>query len=149
MHLNTSPSTSPTLSIGFASPTSMSPHRSAPSASSRASCSSPHGSACAYPSWPTQSPASSYISDAELFGLDDCDDDIMAATPSVPYLACAPSPPRQYALPVHAPQPQQVLAPLYAPPPRTERKTHRRKTRRTSSRAQPMTPISESPETPE
>jgi hypothetical protein len=85
---------------------------------------------------------SSFISDAELFGDDDleCHNDELHA----PYLQYAPAPPREYAMP---PQIAMPLLPLHAPS-KTERK-RRRSSRKASPRAKPMTPISESIETPE
>lgn len=105
--------------------------------------SSSRGASCAYPSWPTgsslgyRSNPSSFISDADLFGdFDDDDDDYCR------FLTEAPAPPRQPPMAQAVP----VLPPLYA---HKKVKTDRRrssgskKQRRTSK---PMTPISESPE---
>jgi hypothetical protein len=83
------------------------------------------------------SSGSSYISDADLFGGSDDSEDAH-------YLDCAPSPPRQYAMP---PAPV-ALAPLYAQA-KAEKKSRRKSSRKPTSRAKPMTPIIESPMTPE
>lgn len=119
------------------------------STSSQSNGSTTKGSSCAYPSWPTgdslqcafggYSNPSSYISDADLFGGDDFED----AAYQVPYLNQAPSPPRQYAMP-----PAQVaLAPLYAQAKAEKKKS--KLARKSSNRTKPMTPIIESPSTPE
>ncbi|KAF2813340.1 uncharacterized protein BDZ99DRAFT_474016 [Mytilinidion resinicola] len=112
------------------------------------STSSSRGSTCAYPSWPTgkslnafhTSAPSAFISDSDLFG-DDVDDESGLITP--PLLHEAPAPPRQLPLGQAFP-----LLPLYASekPKSKRRRSSGRKQRRPSK---PMTPISESPETPE
>jgi hypothetical protein len=105
-----------------------------------AESSSRRGSSCAYPSWPTgpkldyRNTASSFISDADLFG-DDCDDDSYC-----PLLDRAPPPPRVPPMTQAFP----ILPPLYAnKKPKTQRRRSSEKQRRSSK---PMTPISESPE---
>lgn len=115
---------------------------------SQSTTSSSQGSTatCAYPSWPTgnslgykqNSPSSSYISDADLFG-DDCDDEFNA-----PLLQEAPAPPR---VPPMA-QAFPILPPLYVKekPKQQRRRSSGRKPRRTSK---PMSPIAESVEAAE
>ncbi|KAF2093115.1 hypothetical protein NA57DRAFT_81794 [Rhizodiscina lignyota] len=151
MYLSVSPKSSPaspTLSIGF--PSSMESIRST---TSHSAPSASKGSACAYPSWPTAESLrpfgsfatipSSFISDAELFGDDEFGYD--GEEVHAPYLEQPPPPPRQYAMPTQMAMP---LLPIFAAPVKTEKK-RRKSSRKQSNRAKPMTPISESPETPE
>ncbi|KAF4554789.1 Hypothetical protein D9617_3g018570 [Elsinoe fawcettii] len=95
-------------------------------------------SATAFPSWPKSemlySPpdrsASSYISDEDLFGLDDNSSEL-------PYLSEAPAPPRessQWAI-----QPQQPLPNLALPRPKVHfRKSPKKTTSHRSSKAMPV-----------
>jgi len=127
------------ISIGFPSPTD-----SILSSFDQDSISG-RGNTCAYPCWPSgdrlttswgSSAPSSFISDADLFP-----EDLDEASPG-PYLHEAPEPPRQ--IPLAGPLP---LPPLYAQA--KPKKQRRRSSRKLKHPTKPMTPISESPETPE
>lgn len=142
MYFESSPGSSPSKSI----PISISPRKMASPTGSICSnytveSNSRPGLSCAYPSWPSgsslfrsggsisSSNPSSFISDEDLFGFDDCH-----------YLTEAPAPPRQPPMAQAFP----VLPPLYAQKkPKSERRSSGKKSRRTSK---PMSPISESPE---
>ncbi|KAH7414171.1 hypothetical protein DE146DRAFT_19748 [Phaeosphaeria sp. MPI-PUGE-AT-0046c] len=143
MYFESSPGSSPSKSI----PISISPRKMASPTGSICSnfaleSNSRPGLSCAYPSWPSgssllrssggslsSSNPSSFISDEDLFGFDDCQ-----------YLTEAPAPPRQPPMAQAFP----VLPPLYAQKkPKSERRSSGKKSRRTSK---PMSPISESPE---
>ncbi|KAF1982965.1 hypothetical protein K402DRAFT_185107 [Aulographum hederae CBS 113979] len=141
-------SSSPSSSVSSVSSTSSTPisigFPSSPSDSLRGASyqdKSHGGPSCAYPSWPKgdsfspfrSSAPSAFISDADLFDVDDEDE---------PYLHQAPPPPRQIPMPTTV----QPLPPLYAKNKSSSKRRQTQSKPKRRSTSKPMTPISESPE---